>query len=227
MFNFLKVFLLTVCLILTAAVVALAQKPKAKAAPKPAAAAQTRVELGKLSFNIYTNDFFGLKFEFPAGWLVGDNVLEEQLKQISQAEIKAANPQMQKSLNRAADRVTILLGGYKAMPGTPANASLRIAVESLQSLPQVKTGRDYFTRLFATFKAMKMPDVFKYSDVKTETIDNIPLDYIETSSGNNKKRMYATVRRGYAVLMTISYYEDADLETLHRVLTGADLDYKN
>lgn len=208
------------------AAVSFAQKPKPRVSPPPAAA-PAKLDLGKLSFNTYVNDYFGLKFEFPAGWLVGDNELEEQLKQISQAEIKANNPQMQKSLNQAADRVTVLLGGYKSLPGTPENASLRVAVEDLRASPQVKTGKDYFARLSATFKAAKLPDVFKYSEVKTETVDGLPLDYIETSSGNNKKRMYSTVRRGYAVLITISYYQDADFEALHRVLAEADLDYKN
>lgn len=224
--NLLKIILLAACLVFPGAV-SLAQKTKPKKVTAKSAPQAARVDLGKLSFNTYTNDFFQLKFEFPAGWLVGDHILEEQLRQISQAEIRAQNPQMQGSVKQAVDRVTLLLGGYKAMPGTPENASLRVAVENLRTLPQVKTGKDYFATLLNTFKAVKMPADFKYSEIKTEMLDNLPLDYMEVSSGNNKKRMYAFVRKGYAVLITISYYEDADFESLRQVLSGADLDYKN
>ena len=113
------------------------------------------------------------------------------------------------------------------MPGMPENASLRVAVESLRNLPQVKIGVDYFTQLINTFKTVKMPADFKYSEINSEQIDDFSLNYIDVTSGNNKKRMYVMIRKGYAVTMTISYYEDADFQALHKVLTVADLDYKN
>ena len=159
-----------------------AQKPKSKPVSKPVV--QTKVDLGKLRGNTYTNDFFELKFEFPLGWLVGDNVLEAQLKTIAQTQIKATNPNQQKSINQAVDRVTPLLGGYKALPGMPENANLRVMVEDLKTLPTIKNGKDYLGMMAATLKATKLPADYKYSEIKTETIDNLPLDYIETSTGN-------------------------------------------
>lgn len=201
-------------------------KPKPKPSPSPIAAAPAKVDLGKLSGNIYTNDFFELKFDFPLGWLVGDNVLEKQLKEIAETQLQATSAGRQKSLNQAVDRVTPLLGGYKKLPGMPENASLRVMVEDLRALPQIKNGKDYLAQMVNTLKVVKMPANFKYSEVKSETIDNLALDYLESSTGDAKKRLYVAVRKNFAVLLAIDYYEDADFEALHKILTEADLNYK-
>jgi hypothetical protein len=197
---------------------AFAQKTKLKPKPKATPATQTKIELGELSGNSYTNDFFGLKFEFPYGWLVGDNVLEKQLTQIAQAQIQTRSAQRQKAVKQAIDRVTPLLGGYKKLPGYPENASLRVMVEDLSSLPSITNGKTYLAQMLDTLKLTKMPADFKYSDAKSETIDNVALDYVETSTGGGKKRVYVTVRKKFAVLVAIDYYEDADFEALHKVL---------
>ena len=217
--------LLIVCL-MSGSLNIFAQKTKRPAFAPPIVAAQKKVDLGTLRGNTYTNDFFQLKIEFPLGWLVGDNVLEAQLKEIAQAQIKTRNPSTQSAMIRAVDRVTPLLGGYKALPGTPENPNLRVMVEDLIDAPQVKTGSDYLARVEATMKLTVMPSNFFYSEIKTETIDDTPLDYIETTAGSNKKRLYVTVRKGYAILMAIDYYETADFDALHEVLSKADLDYK-
>lgn len=202
-------------------------KPTPKPKPTPAPIAQTtKVDLGKLRGNSYTNDFFALKFDFPLGWLVGDNELEKQLKAIEQAQVKATSAQAQNAVNQAAERVTPLLGGYKKLPGMPENASLRVMVEDVSPLPQITDGKAYLAQLVNTLKMTKMPADFKYSEVKSETIDNVKLDYIEASTGGSKKRLYATVRKKFALLLAIDYYETADFEALHKILTGADLNYK-
>lgn len=220
----LTIILLTICFAFFANN-SYAQKTKSRIA-KTQAAAQKKVDLGNLSGNTYTNDFFELKLEFPYGWLVGDNVLEAQLQQITQAQIQAKDARSQKTLNRAIDRVTPLLGGYKKLPGTPENANLRVVVEDLSPLPQIKNGKYYLARLLASLKLIKMPSTVSYSEVKNETINGNSLDYIEAVSGSAKKRIYTVIRKGFAVLISIDYYEDADFNALHKVLTEADLNYK-
>jgi hypothetical protein len=229
--NFLLIIFLFV-VVLLAANGSFAQKTKAKPKPtptpaKPATVAQIRgIDLGRLRGNTYTNDFFGLKFDFPLGWLVGDNELEKQLKAIEQEQIKTKDAQTQKAIQQAIERVTPLLGGYKKLPGMPGNASLRVMVEDLSAQPLIADGKAYLTLTVDSLKLAKMPADFKYSEVKSEVIDNVTLDYIETSTGGYKKRIYAAVRKKFALLMTIDYYENADFETLHKILSEADLNYK-
>jgi hypothetical protein len=108
----------------------------------------------------------------------------------------------------------------------PENASLRVLVEDLSTLPLMTDGKIYLAQMLKNLKMLKLPADFKYSEVKSETIGNLALDYLETSTGGAKKRVYVTVRKKFAVLIAIDYYEDADFEALHKVLTAADLDYK-
>lgn len=222
----LSVWLFVGCLCLSSSAIFAQPAKRRNAAPKPLAT-QTKVDLGKLENNTYTNNFFALKFEFPLGWLVGDNMLEAQLMQLTNGGIQAKNSQNQSALNQAINRVTPLLGGYKSLPGSPENSSLRVVVENIKTPAQIKNGKDYLGNLLFTLKATQLPAGFEVSEIKSETVNNISLDYLETSFGKSRKRAYALIRKGYAVLMTIESYDDADFDALHKVLLDADLDYKS
>lgn len=201
--------------------VGFAQKNKAKPGSQP------KVDLGKLQQNTYTNDFFGLKIEFPYGWLVGDNELEKQLYAIQQPSIKTKNPKEQAALNQAMKRVTPILGGYKAMPGSVAeNSSLRIAVENLSAMPTVKTSQDYLQVLLDTLKLTRMPAGYQTSGIKNETIDRMSVNYVETTGESVTLKTYVIIRKGFAILIKIESYNEEEFDELHQVLTEADLDYK-
>jgi hypothetical protein len=220
----LKISLLFFCFLLGAGGLQ-AQKVRPKAAA--AAGAQTKVDLGKLRANTYTNDFFELKIEFPFGWLVGDNMLEAQLMAIKQSTVTAKSAKDQRSLDQAMKRVTPLLGGYKSLPGSVAeNSSLRVVVENLAANPKIKTGRDYLNAMFATLKITQLPAGFSVSDVKNETLDGQTIGYVETKYLTSHKRTYVYLKKGFAILISIDSYGQQDFDALHQVLAAADLDYK-
>lgn len=203
-------FLLVVSLLLTG--VALGQK---------------KVDLGTLRQNTYTNEFFELKIEFPFGWLVGDNTLEAQLMAITAPGVKAKSAKNQKAVNQAINRLTPLLGGYRALPGSvPQNSNLKIVVEDLSTAPTIKTSGVYLKKVIASLNVVKLPPGFTVSAIKNETIDGKQIDYLETRYSTNLKRIYVMVKKGFAVLMTIDSYNQEDFDALHRVLLEADLDYK-
>lgn len=220
----LRISFLTFCLLFFVNI-SPAQKAKPKAAPKPVA--QTKVDLGVLRQNTYTNDFFELKIEFPFGWLVGDNELEAKLLELMQPQIKAKNAKNQTSFNQAVQRLTPLLGAYRVLPGSRAdNSNLKIVVENLKATPQIKTTADYMVILNNSFKLANLPPGFKVSPVKSEVIDNVKFSYIEISFGLVKKRMYVTVKKRFALLFSIEYYSQEDYDVLYKSLTEADLQYK-
>ncbi|MEK7723078.1 MAG: hypothetical protein AAB336_01900 [Acidobacteriota bacterium] len=196
--------------------ISFAQKSKTKTQPVK----QTKVDLGILRQNTYTNDLFELKLEFPFGWLVGDNMLESQLMEIQKQSL---SPKVKQLMNR----LTPLLGGYRALPGSKAeNSNLKIVVESVTAVPKIKTGKDYLSIIKTTINATQMPTGFTVSDIKNEMIDGKSIDYLETKYGANHKRSYVMVKKGFAVLITIDSYNQSDFDELHKVLTEADLDYK-
>jgi hypothetical protein len=191
------------------------------------ASAQKKVDLGTLRQNTYTNDFFGLKIEFPFGWLVGDNGLEAQLMGFQKQGVKAKNAKDQAALNKAMNRLTPLLGGYKSLPGSVSeNSNLKIVVEDLSSEPALKTSEAYLKRIIASLKAVNLPAGFTVSAIQNETIDGQSINYVETRYSTNLKRSYVMVKKGFAVLITIDSYNHPEFDALHQVLLEADLDYK-
>lgn len=219
-----KFSLLFICFLFSVNV-SLAQKAKPKSTPK--VAKQTKVDLGILRQNTYTNDFFEIKIEFPFGWLVGDNMLESQLMEIKKQSIQAVNPKDQKSLTAAMNRVVPLLGGYRVLPGSSAeNSSLRIVVESLATAPDIKTSRNYLSKVLSSINIVKMPEGFIVSEIKEEEINGKKINYIETKYLTSQKRNYVMLKKGFAVLITIDSYNQEDFDELHKVLREADLDYK-
>lgn len=219
-----KFSLLVVSLLLLVNV-SLAQKAKPKATPK--VAKQTKVDLGVLRQNTYTNDFFAIKIEFPFGWLVGDNTLEAELIKLQTQNVQATNPKDQKAVNQAMDRLTPLLGGYKALPGSVAeNSSLKIVVENLATAPTIKTSEAYLKLVLASLGVVKLPAGLTVSEIKSEVINGKTLQYVETKYMTAQKRNYVMIRKGFAVLITIDSYNQEEFDALHKVLTEADLDYK-
>lgn len=219
-------FVLSGCLMLTAGI-SFAQNARKRTAPPKQTTAAGPVDLGKLSGNTYTNDFFAFRMEFPLGWLVGDHALESQLMKLTQGAVKTKDIRNQKTFETAAERLVPLLGGYKALPGSTArNSNLRVTVESLKTLPQIKNGKAYLNTLISNLKLIQLPPGFLVSEIKNETVDNLALDYLEIAYGLSRKRMYATVRKDYVLLMTVEAFNEEDFETLHKVVLDADLNYK-
>lgn len=212
--NLFKFNILIVCLVFLANI-----SFSQKTAPK--------VDLGKLRQNTYTNDFFELKIEFPTGWLVGDNGLEAPLMEIQKASVQTKNAKDQAALNKAMNRVTPLLGGYKAMPGSvEENSNMRIVVENLVTTPQIKTSRDYLKAMLATLRMTKLPPNYSISGIEFELIDGKIVNYIEAKYLTSQRRSYVIVKKRFAVLITIDAYNQTEFDALHQVWEKSDLDYK-
>jgi len=113
------------------------------------------------------------------------------------------------------------------MPGSNDNAIMRAAVEDLTLTPQVKDAVDYFDLMRSQFAVMKLPADFKYSETQAEKLGAKQFAYLDTASNAGKKRMYATVRNGYAILFTLSYTKPEDLAAMRQILAGGDFRIQN
>lgn len=209
-------------------------KPKAVAKPQPkpasTAAKKPAVDMGSVSGRTYANRSFGFEVTFPDTWLIPGSDFEAYMKkQGFDLTLKAPDslpPASKAKVNSALKRVHILLTAYRSMPGSTDNAIVRISVEDLAANPQIKDAVDYFDAVRAMYKTMKLPADLKYGETEAEKLGTMQFGYLDTSSKAGKKRMYATVRRGFAVMFTLSYTNDADLETLRTVLSTGNFALK-
>ena len=194
-------------------------KPKPRSTPiKPISS----VDKGTVSGRTYTNKTFNFEVTFPDTWLIpGDDFEAYMKKQGFDLALKAPDslpPVSKAKVDHAIKNVQILLTAYRSMPGETDNAIVRISVENLVLNPQIKDAVDYFDAIRSGFASMKLPADFKYSETQAEQLGAMQFGYLDTSTNAGKKRMYATVRDGFAIMFTISYSKDADLQTLRSVL---------
>ncbi len=174
----------------------------------------------------YTNTEHSFQITFPDTWLIpGDDFEEFMRSQGHDISLKAPETidrTSQIQVNRALERVKILLTAYRAMPGSADNAIIRISTEDLTANLAVKDAVDYFDLMRSQFAVMRLPADFKYSETQAEKLGAMQFAFLDTSSNTGKKRMYATVRNGVALMFTLTYTKPEDLKTLRDVLTKGD-----
>jgi hypothetical protein len=233
-----------ITLIIAAAAVVAFGQPRSKttaksrttkpAASKPAPAivpiAEGTNPRGAVSGRTYTNKAFGFEVTFPMAWLIPGDDFEAEMKKagfdLSLSPPPSVSGVDRAKMNKALQQVNILLTAYRSMPGSVDNAIVRISTEDLRSNSQIKDAVDYFDAMRVQFKAMKLPADFKYSETQAEQLGKHQFGFLDSSSSAGKKRLYATVRNGHAVLFSISYAKDEDLQVLRRVLSEGNFALK-
>ncbi len=170
----------------------------------------------------YANAEFGFAVTFPATWLIPGEDFEREMKNAGFDLSLSAPPELngveRVRMDRALQNVKILATAYRSMPGSADNAIVRISAEDLLTNPQINDAVDYFDAMRSQFAAMKLPPEFKYSETGAEKLGKHQFGYLDTSGQAGKKRLYATVRKGHAILFTITYTKDEDLQVLRKVL---------
>jgi hypothetical protein len=174
----------------------------------------------------YSNYPLGFRITFPETWQIAGDDLEE----IARAEgfdLGLTAPDnidtvSRLQLQRSLERVVVLLTAYRAKAESKDNAILRVTIEDLSLVPAVKDAVDYFDLMRSQFSVMRLPADFTYSETQAERLGKMQFAFLDTSNSAGKKRMYATVRRGVAIMFTLSYTNTADLNDLKRILSEGD-----
>lgn len=213
-------------------------KSRPKTSSKPAAARTKPADKtviaddakGSVSGRTYSNRKFGFEITFPDTWLIPGDDFEQFMKsQGFDLTLKAPDSLTasgKAKVNAALKKVTMLVTAFRSMPGTADNAIMRVSAEDLTAQPQIKDAVDYFDAMRSSLKTLKLPLDFHYSDTQAEKLGPMQFAYLDTSSSAGKKRMYATVRKGSAILFTLSYSLPEDLAAMRRVLEEGNFDLK-
>jgi hypothetical protein len=179
----------------------------------------------------YTNPELGFEITFPVTWIIpGDDFEEYARSQGHELALKAPDTLGQVSrirIDRALERVKVLVTAYRSIPGSKENAILRVSVEDLSLVPEVKDAVDYFDLMRSQYASMKLPPDFKYSETQAEQLGKKQFALLDTSTSAGKKRLYATVRKRVAILFTLSYTRPEDLKAVQAILASGNFDLKN
>lgn len=214
-------------------VVSVAQtKPKPRPIPAGVPVKATGVEAygGSVEGRTYRNGKFFFEVSVPDDWYIAGPDFEKVVKEngfdlsLDMPAYTALKPAT--TAAKPIRKVDILMTAFRSDPESKGNAVLRVAVEDLKPNPQIKDAVDYFDAITAAYMSIKLPPDFKYSATKAEKLGPKQFAYLDTSSNAGKKRMYATVRNGFAIMFILSYTSDKDVETLRRILATGNFALK-
>lgn len=184
-----------------------------------------------ISDNSYKNTELGFEITLPDNWKIAGNDFENNASAKGiDVSLKAPDTIDRPSkiqMDRALERVQVLLTAIRAQPDAADNAILRISTEDVRINPAIKDAVDYFDLMRSQFAAMRLPSDFKYSETNAEQLGAKQFAFLDTSSSAGKKRMYATVRNGVAIMFTLSYTKAEDLKTLRDVLSKGNFNIKD
>ncbi|HQZ95722.1 MAG TPA: hypothetical protein PLP21_05355 [Pyrinomonadaceae bacterium] len=188
-------------------------KPKVTKFPAGVPVKETGVEAtgGKVEERTYSNKKFGFEITVPQNWFIGGADFERVLKD------SGHDIGVDLATSKASRSIQVLMTAFRS-EATSGGAILRVTSEDLKPNPQIRDAVDYFDAITAAYATAKLPPDFVYSATKAERLGARQFAYLDTSSTAGKKRMYATVKSGYAIMFTLSYTSDDDLQTLRRIL---------
>lgn len=178
----------------------------------------------------YINNELKFEITLPDPWLMADGWFSKKMNdQGFDLALKAPDNLSKVSqiqINKALDRVTILLTAYRPTFTTEESALIRVSREYLASVPEVRDAVDYFDLMRSQFKLMTLPQDFKYSETRAEKLGQRQFAFLDISNGAGKKRLYATVKNRYAILFTVSYKDERDLQTMRQILAEGNFALK-
>lgn len=192
---------------------------------------QEGFDYGTVANNKYTNKFFNIEMDVPAGWDVQDQQQREAMMEEGK-EIAAGDNTMMKAKIKASEINSVnLLTVYQHKVGANVeyNPSFMLVAENLKNFPNIKSGDQYLdnAKKLLTTSAMKITQIGdKYTKRTINGIDFHTMDVTMDVNGFPVYQTYmATVKDGFAIGYIYSYGDEAQKASLEKV-TNSIAPYK-
>jgi len=185
-------------------------------------------DYGKSEGNVYKNSFFDMVVPYNETWNVQSKQEFKELTDQGADLVYGSSPDIKEAYKKAADVTAAnLFAVFKYQEDTDAdidfNPSFLMMAENLKGVGNVKTAKDY---LILSKDMLKRADVNYIIDdnITTKTIDGVEfsilkvkLDYV---LDNIEQEMYATIKNGFCLFMTISYTNETDKKELNAMINN-------
>ena len=182
------------------------------------------IDFGTFEAGNYSNTFFNLMLSIPESWHVLD--LESRMEIMKRGgEIVAGENKSLKAAIKAADLQSInLLTAYEHPPGAAVatNPGIMLIAEKITHAPGIKRGSDYHYHAKKLMKLSRMKVSYP-KEIYEKTIDGVTFDIMETEIIMGPgvvihQRQYATIMKGYALMMALTYQDEAGLNQLEKIV---------
>ena len=176
---------------------------------------------GAIKQGVYTNDFLGFSLKLPVGWkslnAEEEGAIEEIGKQFLQKEDAKFNARLESAMENSKD----LLSLNKKAFGLPGNAGLTIELEinnfnNAFPLREIAVGSQKFLRTNFNLPLKIMREVYE-TKIGGETA--FAFDFQVTAAEESyRQRIYLLKRKGFTMIVALSYGADADLAEMEKSL---------
>ncbi len=181
------------------------------------------ITTGSFEGNTYTNEYFGLSFTVPDGWTIAT---KDEMKQIFQAgadAIGSDDEETEKKL-KLAEAKTLYLAYALKHPLDYAdgfNPNINAVCENLSVAGLViKTSGDYMDAAIKNLASAM--EGYTFSDAQTKTIAGAEFSVVDAvldySGVEIKQQLVCTLKNNYAILFTLTYLEDAEMDELQKIV---------
>jgi hypothetical protein len=182
------------------------------------------IDFGTFKAGSYSNSFFDLMLNIPDSWHILD--LDSRLEIMKRGgEIVAGDNKSLKAAIKAADLQSInLLTAYEHPPGAAVttNPGIMLIAEKVAHAPGIKRGSDYHYHAKKLMKMSRMKVSYPQA-IYEKTIDGVLFDIMETEITMGpgviiRQKQYATIMRGYALMMALTYQDESGLNQLEEIV---------
>ena len=219
--------LLTLTL-LAAAVPARAQTGNTPPPPSPPAVAvgtaDSPDEKGRLEGSTYTNDYFGVSFNVPQGWVAQDAAMKQRILDTGkEIVVQGATEKKVAGIESSLKRTYFLLSVSKydlSKPPPGFNAIIMCMAERVPTAV-IKTGEDYIVSMMRTTEGTASK-IELNGPVRTERVGGVPFAVADakltTPAATAAQKYYVMIKDGYAFMLGYTYLDEADAKAFADVI---------
>jgi hypothetical protein len=184
-----------------------------------------KMDAGRFEGRVYHNDYLGFQIAIPAKWTIQDRETTDQKMQVGQKLAAGGDESVQAALDASESQTVNLVTAFQYLRGAPVeyNPSISCVAEGVAHLPGIKTGGDYLFHAKRLLQGGLVPCAFP-REVYTETVAGVEFHVLLAEMALLptkivKQEYFATVRKGYTLLLILSYSTDEERQMLRDILT--------
>jgi len=183
-----------------------------------------QIDGGTFEGSMYRNKYLGFRLWIPPEWSIQDRQAQKQITDKGVQIVAGDNKNMQVVLRAGEAQAIHLLMAFRHPPGAPVafNASIAGTAVSVSHLPGIRTGGDYLFHTRRLLEASQLKHSFP-REVHVETIGGVEFHVMPTEVALSPQIVveqyhYATIRKGYAITLILSYATKEDGNELYHIL---------
>jgi hypothetical protein len=185
--------------------------------------ASDEIDFGTINNSIYKNNYFGMTVTLPSDWSIQSQEVQKRNLNTGEKILAGDDKNLGAVMKVSELKVVNLFSASKYPKGSPVpyNPSIISLAENVRDLPGIKRGSDYHFHAKQLLQSGSL-DVSFPKDIYTQSLGGIDFDIMEAEIHVRgivvRQKYYATIMKGYAVSIIISFTTDEDEASLQKIV---------